>query len=420
MTTSSCTIDNKHALGSEIRTHFPFYSKRTAAGRIPAYLDSAATSQKPECVVKRVSDFLAFENANIHRGAYALSGEATLRYEEARAAVAKFISAESDASVVFTRGTTDSINLAANLLAPRIGKGGTILLTVLEHHSNIIPWELVAKRIGANLQFVDCVESGEIDRADFSKKVSQFKPRVVAFTQISNALGTVLPVKELTHEAHLAGALVLVDGAQSVPHQKVDVKDLGCDFFAFSGHKLFGPTGIGVLYGKEKILSSLEPYVGGGGMIATVSTTGSTWADSPQRFEPGTPPIAEALGLAAAIQFINSIGFGEISAHEESLFTTAWNTLTKEKGVRVYGPAASGGLQRGIISFTLDGIHPHDFASIADGFDVQIRAGHHCAMPLLKRLSLQSTARVSLSIYNTSEDISLLCEAIRFARKKFI
>ena len=411
-------------LGQAIRAEFPFFAVAPARGSAQhgpasAYLDSAATSQKPRCVIERMADFLSYENANIHRGAYRLSGEATDNYQKSRAAVARFLNAPSDECVVFTRGATDSLNLLAYALEPLLSEGDCILLTLLEHHSNIVPWQMLAKRRKLRVEFVDIDECGQLRLDDFERKLEAHAPKVVSLTRLSNALGSVVPVCEVCERARRIGSLVVVDAAQAVAHEALDVRRLGCDFLVFSGHKLYGPTGIGVLYGREELLNRLEPVQGGGGMIAAVAKEGATWAEAPQRFEAGTPPIAEAMGLAAAIEFVSHIGFEQISAHEDALLRGAFDRLSAENGVTLYGPATRGGPQRSIISFNLKGIHPHDFSTIADTFNVQLRAGHHCAMPLLKRLGVQSTARVSFGMYSAEEDVESLCAAVRYAQARF-
>jgi cysteine desulfurase / selenocysteine lyase len=332
--------------------------------------------------------------------------------------VGKFLHAPAQA-IVFTRGTTDSLNFLAYALESKLQAGDAILLSLLEHHSNIVPWQLLAKRRGINLSFAEVDDSGALQIDDFTEKLRRLKPKIVSVTHIANSLGTVVPVEEICALAHKYGSLVILDVAQSVAHTPLDVSRMGCDFLAFSGHKLYGPTGIGVLYGKPELLAEMEPVQGGGGMIASVSTETATWADPPQRFEAGTPAIAEAIGLAAALDFISTVGLERIEAYEQGLFAEAFERLAKEEGVRLYGPYTRGKAQRSIISFTLKGLHPHDFATIADTFNVQLRAGHHCAMPLLKRLGLQATARVSLGMYNSMDDIERLCEGIDFARRKF-
>ena len=413
-------MGNELGLGEKIREEFPIFSG--ADERVKHYLDSAATSQKPKVVIDRVSRFLSLENSNIHRGAYALSGLATEMYEEARRVVGRFINASDPSSIIFTKGTTDGINLVAQALAPLL-KGRTILLSTLEHHSNIVPWQIVASRVGATIEWVSIQPDGTLSSEEFKRKIKTLSPALVAITQLSNALGTPVSVKEIAAAAHSVGSLVLVDGAQSVAHQVVDVQALDCDFLVFSGHKLYGPTGIGVLYGKRALLEELEPVQGGGGMISFVTKTGSTWASLPQKFEAGTPPIAEAIGLAEAITFIERLGIERISNYEDELLVEGVSLLRKIPGVQLLGPASRSdfkvGEQRGIISFTLNGIHPHDFATIADGFKVQIRAGHHCAMPLMEELSVTATCRASIGMYSTRGDFLALCDAIAYAQKKF-
>lgn len=414
-------VDN---FSQKVRADFPFFdSERKGAAtkayrQLPAYLDSAATTQKPRAVIDRLSAFYSEENANIHRGAYHYSGVATDNYERVRVEVGAFLNTPAN-GVVFTRGTTDGLNMLAYALESRVSPGDKILLTLLEHHSNIVPWQLLASRRKAELHFAEIDQHGQLLLSDFEAKLNTLKPKIVSFTAVSNALGTVLPVAKLCALARSVGAITIVDGAQSVAHSCLDLGRMGCDFLVFSGHKIYGPTGVGALCGRPEILSTLEPVQGGGGMIASVTTTGSTWAESPQRFEAGTPPIAEVLGLGAAIAYLNSIGLESVISHENQLFAKAFEVLKNEPGVTVYGPANVSAAQHSIISFNLKGIHPHDFATIADSFNVQLRAGHHCAMPLMRRLGLQSTARISLGAYSTESDISALCEAIRFAFKKF-
>ncbi len=411
-------------LGEAIRQQFPFFGDNPALPSdrrriVPAYLDSAATSQKPRCVIERMTRFLSYENANIHRGAYQLSGVATENFEDARARIADFIGASSPNCIVFTRGTTDSINLVARALEPELSEGDAIVLTLLEHHSNIVPWQLLAQRKRLKLYFADISDQGVLNLDDLAQKIAATKPKIVSVTHVSNALGTLVPIKAVCALAHSVGATTVVDAAQSVSHMALDVDDIDCDFLAFSGHKLYGPTGVGVLYGKEQRLAALEPVYGGGGMISSVSTEKTTWADAPQRFEAGTPPIAEVLGLAAAVEFVRQLGMAQIEDYEEKLLYAAMERLAREKAITLYGPALHGGEQKGIISFTIDGVHPHDFSTIADTFNVQLRAGHHCAMPLLKRLGLQSTARISFGLYSIMDDVEALCEAVHFAQKKF-
>jgi len=403
------------APGATARALFPIFSAHPGL----AYLDTAASSQKPAAVIDRMDRYYRAEHANIHRGAYALSANATLNYEETRTKVAHFLNAASPSEIVFTRGATESINLVARCLDPFLSTGDSILLTILEHHSNIVPWQQLAARRNARVVFADVTAEGALNRQDFLAKLKESKPKIVGLTALSNALGTVIPVEELVAAAHEVGALVLIDGAQAVLHGVVDVRALNADFFVFSGHKLYGPTGVGVLYGKKAHLDRFEPFLGGGDMIRTVTVNGSTWADTPQKFEAGTPPIAEVIGLGAAIDFLNGIGVRAVQAYEEELFLYGWELLKGEPGVTVYGPKRVGGEQQSILSFNVGGVHAHDLSTIADSLKVQIRGGHHCAMPLLQRLGIPATARASLGLYTVKDDFQPLIEAIRRARKMF-
>jgi cysteine desulfurase / selenocysteine lyase len=399
----------------QIRRDFPLFVARPGL----AYLDSAASSQKPQCVIDRLTHFLSFEHANIHRGAYALSADATERYEEAREAVARFLGAANKDSIIFTRGTTESINLVAHSLERWFQPGDSILLTLLEHHSNIVPWQLLAERRGLHIEFADITADAALDREDFLRKLSTLRPKLVAFTAHSNAFGTILPVDELIAEARAVGAKVLIDAAQAAVHGAIRVEALGADFLAFSGHKVYGPTGIGALYVEPGMYDLMNPFLGGGDMIETVTTEGSTWAQPPQRFEAGTPAIAEAIALGTAVQYVGGIGIERVATHERELFSRAYERLRSEPGVTVYGPVTSGGAQASILAFTVDSVHPHDFASIADAEGVQVRAGNHCAMPALRRLGLSSTVRASLGMYSRDQDIDLLIDAIRRSRSLF-
>ncbi len=411
-------------LGEALRQEFPIFAyqqRSSSSGALPlSYLDSAASTQKHRSVIDRLSKFLSHEHANIHRGAYALSADATLRIEEARAKVAAFLGAKSPKSVVFTRGTTESINLVAHALENEFQPGDVVLLSMLEHHSNIVPWQLLAKRRGVRVAFVEMNKYAVIDEEDFRAKLLNLKPKLVAVTSISNAFGSVLPIKELVRQAKEIGAITLVDGAQHVAHMPTRVEDIGCDFFAFSGHKLYGPTGIGALYVREEMYPRMEPFQGGGDMIATVTVDGSTWAEPPQKFEAGTPAIAEAIALGTAIDFVQSVGWKAIAEHEHVLFELCWDALSSEPGVTLYGPRAGGPSgQVSIVPFNVEGVHPHDFSTIADSLNVQVRAGHHCAMPALMHLGIQSTVRASLGIYSCPGDVTALCQAIRKARSVF-
>jgi cysteine desulfurase/selenocysteine lyase len=396
----------------EMRDDFPVF----AANPGLVYLDSAATSQKPRRVIDRLSRFYADENANIHRGVYALSAQATASYDEARAAVARFIGAGLPGEVIFTRGTTEGINLVAQAWGrATVRAGDEIVVTEMEHHSNFVPWQMLAQATGAVLRMAPVNDAGELDLGALARLVTP-RTKIVAVTHLSNVLGTVNPIRQITDLAHASGALVLVDGAQSVAHGAVDVQELGCDFFAFSGHKLFGPTGIGVLYGRRDLLEQMSPWQGGGGMIGTVSLEGTTWAEVPMRFEAGTPPIAEAIGLAEAIAFVESIGSDAIMAHEAELQALALERLTAIPGVRLIGNAAH---RASVISFTLEGVHPHDLGTILDERGGAIRAGHHCAQPLMRRFGVPATARASFSVYNSPEDVEALGRGVERARAMF-
>ena len=395
---------------------FPILSRRSEGGRRLVYLDNAATTQKPEAVIAAEADFYRRANANIHRGVHWLSQHATDLHEAARNKVAAFINAEQDSEIVFTSGTTGSINLVAqswgraNLVA-----GDEILLTGLEHHSNIVPWQLLCQQTGAVLKVVPVTDRGELDQEAFGRLLGP-RTRLLAIAHVSNALGTVNPLEPMIRQAHAAGALVLVDGAQAVAHQAVDVRRLGSDFYAFSGHKLYGPTGIGVLHARSELLAAMPPWQGGGDMIRTVSFEGSTWAEPPQRFEAGTPNIAGAVGLAAAIDYVQAVGLERIAAHEHGLLQSATAAVAGLAGTRLIGTAAQ---KAGILSFVVDGIHPHDLGTILDSEGVAIRAGHHCAMPLMTRFGVPGTARASLALYNSEDDVAALVAAIAKAQELF-
>ena len=401
--------------GVQSRLDFPIFE------RFPklAFLDSAASAQKPRVVIDRLTQFLSHEYANIHRGVYELSSGATEAYSRARRRIASFVGAKSAESIVFTKGTTEGINLVAHSLEGEFAPGDTILLTLLEHHSNIVPWQLLAERRKLRLVYAAIDQHGNLDLQDFERKLKSEKPKLVAVTAISNALGSVLPIKQIVAQAHAAKALVLVDAAQAISHQSINLAELNPDFLVFSGHKAYGPTGIGVLYVAPTIVERLKPYQGGGGMIDVVTTEKSTWAQAPMKFEAGTPPIAEAIALGTALDYLENIGLSTIAAHEDRLLAYAVQQLSKEKGVRLFAPCLAGGPQAGIISFTVDGVHPHDLATVADGLGVQIRAGHHCAMPLMTHLGIPATARASFGIYSIAEDVDLLVQSIRDAKKLF-
>ncbi len=384
-------------------------------GRRLAYLDNGATTQKPQAVIDALDAFYGRSNANIHRGVHWLSQHATDLYEEAREQVRALLNAADAQEIVFTRGTTESINLVAQTWGQRLGAGDEILVTGLEHHSNIVPWQLLCERTGAVLRAAAVTDSGELDLADFKAQLNA-RTRLVALAHVSNALGTVNPVDEVVRLAHGAGALVLVDGAQAVAHQAVDVQALDCDFYAFSGHKLYGPTGIGALYVRASILADLPPWQGGGDMIRTVSFEGTTYAEGPQRFEAGTPNIGGAVVMGAAIEYVRGIGLDRIAAHESALLAEATERMLALPGIRVVGTAPH---KAGILSFLVDGIHPHDLGTILDTEGVAIRAGHHCAMPLMTRFGVPGTARASFALYNDSRDIDALVAGVRKAQKLF-
>lgn len=395
-----------------VRDQFPIF---TAHPQL-AYLDSAATGQKPRRVIDRLTRFYESENANIHRGVYALSGEATATYDAARSTVAGFIGAASSREVVFTRGTTEAINLVAQAWGrANVGAGDEVIVTEMEHHSNFVPWQVLAQDRGARFLVAPVTDAGDLDLEGLARLLSS-RTRLVALTHISNVLGTINPVRAVAAMAHQAGALVLVDAAQSVAHGGVDVGALDCDFLAFSGHKLFGPTGIGVLYGREPLLDAMQPWQVGGGMIGEVTAGRTTWADLPARFEAGTPPIAEAVGLAEAIGFVEELGTEAITTHEALLLDLALDRLSGIPGVRLVGDPDQ---RASVLSFTLDGVHPHDLGTVLDEHQVAIRAGHHCAQPLMRRLGLPATARASFSVYNTPDDVEALGRGVERARELF-
>ena len=401
--------------GDRVRSLFPFFTE----GPGGCYLDSAATTQKPAVVIDCLRDVLVNHNANVHRGAYRISAHATELYDQARVKIARMIGAKSERSIVFVRGTTEAINLVAYGCELLFNPGDVILISLLEHHSNIVPWQLLAKRRGLTIAFTEITATGELDMADYRAKVAALKPKMVAITQLANSLGTVTPIQEVVEIARNAGAMTLVDGAQGITHLGVDVESLGCDFYAFSGHKMYGPTGIGVLYGRPERLEAMQPFQGGGDMISYVSVEGSGWAEVPQRFEAGTPAFPEAIALGAAADFLARFSKTEVHHHEVELVGFALETLRGEPGVTLYGPATNGGHQTSVCSFSLDTVHPHDFATIADTFNVQVRAGNHCAMPALRKLGVQATIRMSFGVYSCKADVVSVVTAIREARRIF-
>ncbi|MER2175325.1 MAG: cysteine desulfurase [Carnobacterium sp.] len=381
------------------------------------YLDNAATTQKPTAVLAALETYYREANANVHRGVHTLAERATRQYEEAREKVQRFINANEAAEVLFTRGTTTSLNwIAKSYGEANVKSGDEILISVMEHHSNLIPWQQLAKKTGAALKYVELTEEGILDMESFHAQLSE-KTKIVALAHVSNVLGVVNPIQDIARLVHAKGAVLVVDGAQAVPHMPVDVQELDADFYAFSGHKMVGPTGIGVLYGKRSLLEQMEPVEFGGEMIALVDEQDSTWKELPWKFEAGTPNIAGAIGLGAAIDYLSTIGLTSIHEHEKTLMTYLWPKLTAIPGLTIYGPKDLA-KRTGIVTFKLDGLHPHDVATAMDMEGVAIRAGHHCAQPLMRRLSADSTARASFYLYNTTDDVDKFIEAL-LATKEF-
>ncbi len=400
---------------TKIRQDFPALHQ-VVRGRPLVYLDNAATAQKPRCVIDAIQAFYSKDYSNVHRGVHYLSEHATKAYEGAREKVRAFLNAEDRREIAFVRGTTEAINLVAQTWGrTNLCAGDEIVLTELEHHSNIVPWQLICEQTGAVLKVAPVNDAGEVTLEAFEAQLGP-RTRMAAIAHVSNALGTVNPVREMTARAHAHGAKVLVDGAQAVPHMPVDVRALNCDFYAFSGHKLFGPTGIGVLYGRAELLEAMPPYQGGGEMIRQVSFEKTTYADIPQKFEAGTQHIAGAIGLGAAIDYVTSIGLEPIGRYEQELLAYATDALSGIPGLRQIGTAAH---KAGILSFVLADAHPHDVGTILDSYGVAVRVGHHCAMPLMKRYGVPATARASLALYNTREEIDVLVEAIHHVREVF-
>jgi cysteine desulfurase/selenocysteine lyase len=400
---------------SQIRELFPILHQ-DINGHPLVYLDSAATSQKPISVIEAVKRYYEHDNANVHRGVHTLGSRATDAYEGAREKVARFIRARSTEEVIFTRGTTSAINLVATSYARSVCKeGDEIVITPMEHHSNLIPWQQAAKATGATLKYIPLQADGSINLEDVEKTITA-KTKMVAITYVSNVLGVVNPVKEIAEIAHRHGAKILVDGAQSTPHMKVDMQDLDCDFYAFSGHKMCGPSGIGVLYGKKALLNNMEPIEFGGEMIDHVDLHNSTWKELPWKFEGGTPIIAGAVGLGAAIDFLLDIGLDAIDQHEKQIVTYAMAKLTAIEDLSVYGPSNN---RAGLITFNLGDVHPHDLATVLDAEGVAVRAGHHCCQPLMRWLNVSSTARASFYLYNTEEDVDRLALALLKTKEYF-
>jgi cysteine desulfurase/selenocysteine lyase len=399
----------------QVRDDFPVLAQKIRGVPL-AYLDSAASSQQPRAVLDAVTDYGSRIHSNVHRGVHTLSQLATEAYEGARETVRAFINAASTREVIFTKGTTEAINLVAQSWGrSQLRAGDEILITHLEHHANIVPWQLVAAATGATLVAVPLTERGEVLPEEFARHLTE-RTRLVAIAHVSNALGTVLPVRELVQLAHARGVPVLVDGAQAIAHEPVDVQALGCDFYAFSGHKIYGPTGIGVLYGREALLTAMPPWQGGGDMIRTVSISHSTWNDLPWKFEAGTPNMSGAVGLAAAMRYVNAIGIEAIAQHESKLARQTEAALLSMPGIRLIGTAPR---KAAVVSFVMDGVHPHDIGTILDSCGVAIRTGHHCAMPVMEFYGLAATARASFACYNNDADVEQLIGALRKVREVF-
>ncbi|MEX2151211.1 MAG: cysteine desulfurase [Steroidobacteraceae bacterium] len=394
-----------------LRADFPVLARRIN-GHPLVYLDNAASSQQPASVIDAVADYGRSHHANVHRGVHTLSQEATARYEGARERVRSFIGARSPTEIVFVRGTTEAINLVAQSQArPRLEPGDEVLVTWLEHHSNIVPWQLVAAQTGAVLRAVPIDSRGVVDADSYVRMLGP-RTRVVALAHVSNALGTVLPIAGMIAAARERGITTVVDGAQAVPHLAVDVRALDCDFYAFSAHKMYGPTGIGVLYARESVLASMPPWQGGGDMILTVSFGGSTWNHLPHRFEAGTPNVGGAVGLAAAIDYLESVGLAGIARHEHALLAEATASLARVPGVTLIGTAPD---KTSLVSFAVDGIHPHDLGTVLDSRGIAVRTGHHCAMPVMEHFGVAATTRASFGLYNTAGEIEALCDAVQDA-----
>ncbi len=400
-----------------IREDFPVLKREVRPGVELVYLDSAATSQKPLPVIQAMNAYYERHNANIHRGVHTLAEEATGLYEEARAKVARFIGAGKPREILFTRNTTESINLVAQSWGRRFcSPGDLIILTEMEHHSNLVPWQILAAEKQLRLEFVPISDEGLLDLKEY-QRLLEMRPRLAAFTQMSNVLGTINPVRDMIQWAHAAGALALVDGAQSVPHLPVNVTDLDADFLAFSAHKMLGPTGIGALYGKEELLEAMPPFLGGGDMIRKVHLRSFTPNELPYKFEAGTPAVAEAVGFGVAVDYLSTIGMENVAWHEQEIIHYALESLSDIDGLRVLGPAAE--YKGAVASFVLDGVHPHDAAQILDRYGIAVRAGHHCAMPLHERFQIPASTRASFYIYNTKSDVDMLVKGIRQVKEIF-
>jgi cysteine desulfurase / selenocysteine lyase len=401
----------------DVKSDFPIFA-RTFDGRPLIYLDSGATSQKPQVVIDAVADHLRDHNANVHRGVYALAQEADAAYDGARRRVAEFVGAQPQ-TTIFTKNVTEAINLVAYAWGrANVSPGDAVLITQMEHHANIVPWQVLCRERGASLRYLEVDERGELSLAQLDAELERGDVKLVAFTHVSNVLGTIVPVAEMTSRVRAAGAISLVDGAQAVPHMAVDVEALGADFYAWTGHKALGPTGIGVLHGRRELLEQMEPFLTGGDMIAAVDFQTATWNELPYKFEAGTPPIAEAVGLGAAVEYLSTLGIDRVRAHERALTAYMLERLSAVPGLRVTGPPEAEH-RGGLASFTIAGMHPHDVAELADRGGVCIRAGHHCAQPLMRCLGVGATARASVGVYNEPSDIDALVDALLAGREVF-
>ena len=402
---------------TEIRKDFPILEREIRPGVRLTYLDSTATSQKPLSVLRAMDDYYRHSNANIHRGVHTLAEEATALYEAAREKIARFINAASARQIIYTRNTTESINLVAYSWArANLIQGDLVLLTEMEHHSNLVPWQMLQTERGIELDFIPVTEDGLLDLEAYGTLLSR-RPKLVSFTHMSNVLGTINPAAEMIHLAHDAGAITMVDGAQSVPHLTVDVQALDADFYAFSAHKMCGPTGIGALYGKIALLESMPPFLGGGDMIKEVKLRSFRPNTLPHKFEAGTPAIAEAVGFGAAVDYLTSLGMDNIAAHEHQITEYALERLEEIPGVKLFGPSAD--KKGGVAAFTLEGVHPHDVAQILDRDGIAVRAGHHCAQPLHEKFGIPATSRASFYLYNTKDEVDLLVNGIYKVKEMF-
>jgi cysteine desulfurase/selenocysteine lyase len=402
---------------NELRKDFPILERETANGARVVYLDSTATSQKPMQVIEAMNNYYRRSNANIHRGVHTLAEEATAMYEGARERIAKFINAASSREVIYTRNTTESINLVAYSWArANLKAGDLVILTEMEHHSNLVPWHMLQMERGIELDFIPVTEDGMLDLETY-KSLLDRRPKLISFTHMSNVLGTINPADEIIRLAHAAGAITLVDGAQSVPHLKVDVQALDADFYAFSAHKMCGPTGIGILYGKSALLDAMPPFLGGGDMIKEVKLRSFRANTLPHKFEAGTPAIAEAVGFGAAVDYLSAVGMERIAAHEHEVTEYALDRLVEIPGVKLFGPSAD--KKGGVAAFTLDGVHPHDVAQILDKDGIAVRAGHHCAQPLHEKFGIPATSRASFYLYNTKEEVDVLVNGIYKVKEMF-